>query len=283
MRIAAVIVMLACLLAFATIAFALEETPQSQEGDAQTTVTSTAGQDVQQAEQETMAGESTDGEEQAGFGYEYSGTIASGYLWRGLLLTDGPVFQPSFTISQDELSLNLWGNMDLDNVNGLGGELSEVDLTLDYTREIGDCSFSTGVGYYGYPHTGIAGTNEAYVSISLDKHLSPTVTVWRDFGETDGTYCALELSHSFICNSERTLDLSTGVGWGNSKNNAACFGVPSSALTDFYLGAGMQFDAGCGLSITPSVTYSRILDGALRKAAADDDVLVFAVEFTYGL
>ncbi len=84
-------------------------------------------------------------------------------------------------------------------------------------------------------------------------------------------------------NSVRTLDLATGVGWGDSKNNGACFGVPSSAFTDFYVSAGMQFEAGRGLFISPSIEYSRILDGALRKANAHDDVLVFAVELAYGL
>lgn len=279
MRFSALLALLVCLLVAPSYVYADEETAQPDKGDVQ----SVEEQPVGQPELEIESAESPNSEEQMGFGFEYSGTVASGYLWRGLLLTDGPVFQPSFTISQDELSLNLWGNVDFDNTNGFGGELSEVDLILDYTREIGEFAFSSGVAYYGFPHTGIAGTNETYASISLNRQLAPAVTVWRDFGETEGTYCALELSHSFNCDSGRTLDLSTGVGWGNSKNNAACFGVQSSALTDFYLSAGMQLETDCGLSISPSIKYSRILDGALRNASTDDDVLVFALEFTYGL
>ncbi len=200
MRVSSFIMLVACLLALPSFAYALEENASLENENAQTTQAQISEQDIPQAEPEAEATESANTEEEpSGFGYEVSGTLASGYLWRGLLLTDGPVFQPSFTISQDELSLNLWGNVDLGNANGFGGELSEVDLTLDYTREIGEFAFSTGIAYYGFPHTGIAGTNEAYASVSLDRQLSPTVAVWRDFGETDGTYCTFALSHSLQC------------------------------------------------------------------------------------
>ena len=43
--------------------------------------------------------------------------IYSKYLGRGELPTDGPVVQPSITFENKWFTVNVWGSMDLDDVN----------------------------------------------------------------------------------------------------------------------------------------------------------------------
>ncbi len=245
---------------------------QAQQQDEQICLSCEKGDDTAESAEDVK-------DRQGSFEYAYSATFASGYLWRGILLTDGPVYQPSFTISQEQISLNLWGNMDLGDVNGLGGELSEVDLTLDYTRETEELSFSAGVAHYAFPHTGATGTSEAYAAVAGGGILNPKATLWYDFGKVKGTYLNGSISHSYPFGGDKTLDISAGIGWGDAVNNEACFGVRGGAFTDLRISVEVPIEAGYNCYITPALIYSRVLDGALRKAASPDDILIFSLTF----
>ena len=64
------------------------------------------------------AGDATRGEEPAGTWASDSSasislTFPSRYVWRGLLVTDGPVAQPVVEVEHRGFFVNVWGNMDL--------------------------------------------------------------------------------------------------------------------------------------------------------------------------
>ena len=81
---------------------------------------------------------------------EYSLDLVSAYVWRGYSVTDGLVLQPSVTSSHESgFSLNIWGNYDLDDVNGAAGDFIEVDITLSYAFP-SEGSFSAEVGLIEY-------------------------------------------------------------------------------------------------------------------------------------
>ena len=52
----------------------------------------------------------------------------SKYVWRGILVTDDPVLQPSITFAFKGFSLNIWANMDLTDVNDNDGEVKGSDF-----------------------------------------------------------------------------------------------------------------------------------------------------------
>ena len=72
------------------------------------------------------------------------------YVWRGLLLTDGPVIQPEVEVTHRGFFVNVWSNLDLDDVNGNEREINEVDLTFGYDHDLGLASISGGVVHYTF-------------------------------------------------------------------------------------------------------------------------------------
>ena len=164
--------------------------------------------------------------------------FANKYVWRGMLLTDGPVFQPAATLGYKGASINVWGNLDLNNANDNAGEFNEVDLTLDYTHSIKEFSVSGGMIYYDFPNTDFRSTLELYLAAGVDILLQPSITVYFDVDQAEGIYGTFGLSHSFdLPDSDSvswSLDLATSIGLGSSKYNDFYFVVYDVAFTDFY-------------------------------------------------
>ncbi len=57
------------------------------------------------------------------------GTIMSHFVWRGIRLSEGPVYQSSLTVRSRGFWFNVWGNFDFDLA-----KFSEIDATLAYGR-----------------------------------------------------------------------------------------------------------------------------------------------------
>ncbi len=68
--------------------------------------------------------------------------FASKYVWRGILLTDDAISQPSATFAANGISLNVWSSMDMTDVNGNDKEVNELDYTLDYSFDVKSISIS---------------------------------------------------------------------------------------------------------------------------------------------
>jgi len=84
---------------------------------------------------------------QSGLDFEVTADFFSKYLWRGQNLNDYPVFQTGINLSYRKLTATIWGNMDLTNINGNGGDFSELDYCLNYSSKVPGIK---GVGYtYG--------------------------------------------------------------------------------------------------------------------------------------
>jgi len=200
-------------------------------------------------------------------------TYNSKYVWRGLNLTDDPVFQPSVTFAWKGLSLNVWGSMDLTNVNGNNNEFNELDYTLDYSGEWEMLSYSVGAIRYHFPNTAFPGTTEVYGAVGLGVPLSPTLTVYADVDEADGYYGTFSVGHTFenvVQISEMvgvSIDLSASVAYADSDYNNFYFGVDDSGFVDALFAIGVPIAIGDHVTVTPSVNYSNVLDSDLANAA----------------
>lgn len=120
---------------------------------------------------------------------EYALDFASAYVWRGITFTDGAVFQPSVTASNDGgFAINVWGNLDIDDANDMSGEFNEIDLTASYG--IGTDAVSAEVGFieYLFPNTPFAGTREVYLTVGWDITASPSVALYYDIDEVKDFY-----------------------------------------------------------------------------------------------
>ncbi len=221
-----------------------------------------------------------DGEEKD-WSIELDAALNSKYVWRGINLVDDWVFQPSVTGAYRGLSLNVWGNMELSNENvypGHGdaaGDFTEIDYTLDYSWAWRRLNFSLGTIYYDFPNTGLASTLELYGAVGLDAPLAPTLTVYQDVKEADGTYAALSVSHAFedVWSPAEgvavSLDLGASVAAGSSNFNKFYYGVDDEGLADLLLSVGLPVRLGERWTLRPSASFSTLLDDDIRSSVSD--------------
>jgi uncharacterized protein (TIGR02001 family) len=215
------------------------------------------------------------------------------YVWRGFVLNDEPVIQPSLTFSHpDGLSLNFWGNLDTTNFAGEKGKITEIDYTLNYSWNTCDHAMNVGVGYFTYPQGGSEETGEIYLNTCFGGPLSPTIGANYDFKLVKGFYftvgasqdCALPYS---VKENPLALGLSAKVGYGTARYNRGYFGADKSVFNDLLLTASLPIPVSDKFTVTPSINYSAFLDGALKQAARDlgsDPTNVFGgVTLSYGL
>lgn len=205
-----------------------------------------------------------------------SAAFNSKYVWRGQLLNDDFVFQPSVGLGYGGLSASLWGNLDMTDYHDNSGEFTEYDWTVGYADTVPGVDFlkySVGAIYYYFPSVGNdADTVELYAGLGLDMPLSPTVTVYRDVDEIDGTYVAFSISHSVEKLFELSPEIPVGMtamaslGWGNEAYNKGYWGgLAESSLQDLTLSVGFPMPV-YGWTLTPSVNYVTLMDSDVRES-----------------
>jgi len=203
------------------------------------------------------------------------------YVSRGVTLSDDPVFQPDVWVSYMNLTVSVWGNMDLTDYNGDAGDFNELDFTAGYSWNWGRLNMEAGGIYYVFPGTGSDDTAELYAGINYDTILQPTVTVFYDFLEADGFYGTLSVGHSFglpeVLGLEPSLDLSAQVGWGTKEFNEFNSGTYHTTFTDAVFTAGLPVTVTDNISVAPTLSYSTVLDRTIRSKNPHNDNVVWGV------
>lgn len=204
------------------------------------------------------------------------------YVWRGLNVTDDPVWQPDVWISYKGFTANVWANMDLTDVNGNEGEFNEFDYTLNYAGDYDKLSYTVGLIHYQFPNTAFIPTTEAYGVVGYDTLLQPSLTVYYDFDEADGVYGMLGLAHSFELPQftdmvSMSLDLSTHIGFASKNWNNYYYGADHTAFVDFVAGATLPIAVGDHLTVSPAISYSTVVDKALSSKAANEHAIIWGV------
>lgn len=201
--------------------------------------------------------------------------VLSAYVWRGQVLNDEPVLQPTFGISKGGFTISWWGNFNLtDNVTGDDLEFSEHDISVTYamTCPITGAGITLGVVQFDFPNQSlpleggnislVSDTREAFISYALsDVLLSPTLTVNYDFKEAEGFYGALGISHGIELAESLSLNLGATLGAATSDWGDFYFGK-AEGLTDWSVSASLPFAVSETVSLTPAVSYSALLGDA---------------------
>jgi uncharacterized protein (TIGR02001 family) len=193
--------------------------------------------------------------------------LNSAYVWRGITLNDGVVFQPSVDVSKGGFGLNVWGNMDLDDYNDQldSGQFSEIDLTLRYSFDVDPVNISLGYIEYLYPATdagGLLGTREVYLSLGMDiiENLSAGLNCYYDFDEIEDYYLNFSLGYNIPLNDVVGLDLKAAAGYAG-KEYAKLYGKDDKAgFFDYLLTLGVNYTISESLSLTASVNYTDAFD-----------------------
>ena len=202
--------------------------------------------------------------------------ILSNYVWRGFKLSNGVVIQPSVGITYGGFGANLWANYD-NSTN----EHNETDLTLNYAFSLDKFSFD--VGYIYYALDAVDDTQEFYLSVGYDILLSPTLTVYYDFDEGDGTFVTASIGHDF----ELAKDISLSLGALASYNIESEYSIGD--YSDFHngeLSASVSIPVWKNISVGPMIAYSFPLSNDAEdafKLVSDDgdkDILYGGVNIT---
>ncbi|NOY23808.1 MAG: hypothetical protein GXO70_09915 [Acidobacteria bacterium] len=209
-------------------------------------------------------------------------SIRSGYSWRGLQINDAAVFQPSVMFSSGNFWAEVWGNMDLTNVNDDQYHMNEVDITIGYDWEFSKVTMSTGAIHYTYPGSEEAATTELFAGVLFDIPLSPAFTMYHDVDQFEGTFIEFSISHSFQVFSEDFSDgltFTAMIGYGSADFKNGYFmmkseiaeSIPSTVVKASDNEHSGQLEASSGLS-----DYGLILELPLhiRRGA-----LTFSLEY----
>jgi hypothetical protein len=214
--------------------------------------------------------------------------VLSAYVWRGQVIVDDPVVQPTFTVAKSGFSINWWGNYNLDdNATGDEFEFSEHDITLSYsgiTCPLTGAGVTVGIVNYDFPNVGLVDaegnlslvndTAEAFLIYSLaDVLLSPTVSVYYDVKEADGFYGSVGVSHSVEVADKISLGLAASLGAADKDWSTYYFGEDASGLTDYSVSATLPVALTDSVTLTPGVQYTGLLDDA--SDIVDDTGLYF--------
>ena len=151
------------------------------------------------------------------------------YVWRGYEMTrDSIVIQPSLTVAYKGFSANLWGNLDTKPYSSIHGtknsaNWTETDLTFSYTKAFGPVNAGVGYIYYSLnaPYAGAADpldSQEIFVTLGLNKLLTPTITVYKEIDHYHQWYILLGVSHAFELNKTVSLKLAASGSYLKSED-----------------------------------------------------------------
>lgn len=215
--------------------------------------------------------------------------LNSAYVWRGQVLNDEEVVQPSITVSAPNgLSFNTWASYNLTDRLGpdAENEFSEVDIMISYALPIEAVEAEIGVAEYLFPHlasveesedaaapAAIAypDTREAYLSVGLKTLLSPTVKLSYDFDEADALYGEVGISHTFDVSDALSVDLALSVGAGSADYNEYYFGTTDDALNDGNAVLTATYAVSQALSVGAYVQYTKMLDSDIEDVVEAED------------
>lgn len=213
-------------------------------------------------------------------------TFASKYVWRGMLLVDDWVAQPSVTVGVGGLSFNFWGDYNMTDQNERKNKFDEIDLTVDYTFDLDKFSIPVGIIHYTFPNVdGAVDTTELYAGVGYDWIVSPSITFYYDVDEAHGFYILGDLAYSLELpeiskDISWSADFGAGIGWASSDYNNFYYGVDEAHFTDWHVGLSVPVGFLEYFSITPAVTYTALLDSEIRDTTEDDTNTLFSISFT---
>jgi len=182
------------------------------------------------------------------------------YLWRGFDLSGGTaVVQGGVDLSAKGFTLSYWTNIQTQDDVILGSEVNggnatETDMTLDYSFDINDL-LSASVGTIWYALDGLEDTKEAYLGLSLNTLLDPSVTVYYDYDQAEGNalFYTASIGHSLDLSKGLRLNLGALVSYNDESDYAV---GDYTAWHNYELSAGLDYALNDNVTISPSFVYS---------------------------
>ena len=212
--------------------------------------------------------------------------VFSAYVWRGQVLNNGLVAQPSLTLEKMGFSLELWSNYNIDGTNGREDtDFTEIDFKLAYQIPVTTDDFSLQVGliHYTFPESkgqeGWKDTTELFVSAVFPSIiLNPTIDIYYDCDQGKGWYGSFGLSHTFELSDALDFTLGGSIGYAESGFAQASYGdTANSGWNDYNVYASASYALTDKLSLGAKIAYT-----VLDDSYADRDEYDAAGDLIWG-
>ncbi len=207
--------------------------------------------------------------------------IAGAHVWRGEIVSDDPVFQPSIFLDFDPFAFSLWGSWELEHSADYA-QRSRVNATVDHLHESGEHIFRSGLTAFIYQNSSrhaLKNTVEIFFAYTLGRTLMPTLAAHYDIGHFNGLYLLASGSHRFeLIADAMALDLRVGVGWGDQRYARDTFSLPrytrdepdfeptGAAFLDMTFRAELPLRFSERFKVVPGFAYMRMLNSDIRQA-----------------
>lgn len=205
------------------------------------------------------------------------------YLWRGYDLSgSGGVIQGGVDLSPKGFTLSYWTNIQANDDKEAGfpsGEATENDITLDYSFDLGEM-VSLSVGNIFYDLEGLTDTNEAYVAVTVNILLEPTLTAYYDWDECeeDGLYLTAAVVHGFELAEGLSLNLGALVGYNQESDYAV---GAYSDWHDYELSVGIDYAVNGHFSISPFFLFSSPISDEAKDLIDSETVGGLTLSFAF--
>lgn len=199
-----------------------------------------------------------------------SADFASAYVFRGVTLNNGLVFQPGAEISgfpipekYGSVAVGVWGNYDIDGI-GNNKRLSEVDYYISYALPVTVVDLGVTYTYYDYPNGGDA---DEEIALSVGKGLGDT-----------GLYASLTANYGIGGAVDESWYIQGALDYEKSLSDALTLSAGVNVAYAIEKAAEEGFnDAGASVGLSYALTENWSLSGSLNYVAQlDDDVLTDA-------
>ena len=203
--------------------------------------------------------------------------FASAYVFRGVTLNDGFVAQPwgevsGFPIDEKygSIAFGIWGNYDIDDLEGQDSDMSEVDYYVVYTLPVTNLDISVSYTEYTYEQ----GDSDKEVGLSIGTGLGDT-GLYASLAANYGVGGAVDESWYFVAGLDYEQSLSEALTLSAGVTVAyALVEDAEDGFNDATAGLGLSYALNENWSVGGSVTYiAQLDDDVLTDDAYDVDLL----------
>ena len=210
--------------------------------------------------------------------------LYSAYVWRGQVINNQMVAQPSVTAAKGPFSLNVWGNWNAsDNADQ---DTAEVDYTAAYTLPLPTEAVKVDVGLIAYTYPGhgndASPTEEIFVKSTFNNIiLTPVASLYYDADQADGWYGNLALSQGVEISDALKAEIGGSVGYGTRNYNSYNFGGEYCAFNDFNVYVSTKYALTEKASIGALLQYTYLNNDLAVGRGQDDDILWGGINLSY--
>lgn len=205
-------------------------------------------------------------------------SIGTHYILRGVPVNERGVYQADVTTTLatragGSLSGTLWANADLsDETGGLfpdenGGQFTELDVLLNYSRQLGKWGWSLGYISYNFPNVALRSTSEVFSTLARnDLWLRSAMSLYLDVEEADGVYANVSVAHTWRLGEALDLDASALLGYADDDLAQLYYLTKASGLADLVATVALSYTCGEHTRITLTGAGATIVDDDLADS-----------------